>query len=324
MMLATLSAAPQSFTVSSPLLTVQSQARIPGSIAAILAGYGNGPRHEPVFLVPGAWPRSKTNLIARAIERVQQDQRNLQQAMARDIQTIETTNVQHQAGQCPCSASLKALPARNRRRAREVEELVDRSARIRLSVDHARDQADLHRFRVDRLRSAPTAFGLLRGRNSRQARSTARDRSSRSRSATASCRRIPRPVTSRSSRWWLIHQSEPASTLPDRLRRRNDRGDRHPSVLEGQARAGRWPASSSPAIVCAWLAASIPVRSIEPGEKQPVYNLDVAENRNFFVGDQGLLVHDFSFVQPVAEPFDRAADLASQGRRENSDPAGMP
>jgi tetratricopeptide (TPR) repeat protein len=48
------------------------------------------------------------------------------------------------------------------------------------------------------------------------------------------------------------------------------------------------------------------VQSIEPGKSQMVYNLDVVENRNFLVGTAGLLVHDYSFVQPVAEPFDRA------------------
>jgi hypothetical protein len=52
-----------------------------------------------------------------------------------------------------------------------------------------------------------------------------------------------------------------------------------------------------------------PVRSIESGQSQPVFNLDVAVNRNFFVGTSGLLVHDFSVVQPVREPFDREPDL---------------
>jgi hypothetical protein len=47
------------------------------------------------------------------------------------------------------------------------------------------------------------------------------------------------------------------------------------------------------------------VRSIAPDAAQPVYNLDVAHNRDFFVGTTGVLVHDFSFVQPVLEPFDR-------------------
>jgi hypothetical protein len=46
------------------------------------------------------------------------------------------------------------------------------------------------------------------------------------------------------------------------------------------------------------------VKSIEPETAQPVYNLDVAESRDFFVGSKGLLVHDFSFVQPVMSPFD--------------------
>ncbi len=46
------------------------------------------------------------------------------------------------------------------------------------------------------------------------------------------------------------------------------------------------------------------VRAIEPGATQPVYNLDVALNRDFFVGNKGLLVHDFSLVQPVLTPFD--------------------
>ena len=49
------------------------------------------------------------------------------------------------------------------------------------------------------------------------------------------------------------------------------------------------------------------VKSIETDATQPVYNLDVAENRDFFVGTKGFLVHDFSFVQPVLAPFDRAS-----------------
>ena len=43
----------------------------------------------------------------------------------------------------------------------------------------------------------------------------------------------------------------------------------------------------------------VEIASIETDKTQPVYNLDVAENRDFFVGTKGLLVHDFSFVQPV-------------------------
>jgi hypothetical protein len=54
------------------------------------------------------------------------------------------------------------------------------------------------------------------------------------------------------------------------------------------------------------------VQSIETEKSQPVYNLDVEGNRDFFVGTTGLLVHDFSFVQPVIEPFDRRPELATK------------
>jgi hypothetical protein len=49
-----------------------------------------------------------------------------------------------------------------------------------------------------------------------------------------------------------------------------------------------------------------------------VFNLDVADNRDFFVGSNGLLVHDFSFVQPVLEPFDREPDLMTLSPKANS------
>jgi tetratricopeptide (TPR) repeat protein len=52
------------------------------------------------------------------------------------------------------------------------------------------------------------------------------------------------------------------------------------------------------------------IESIEPDQTQPVYNLDVVDNRNFFVGKGGLLVHDFTFVQPVLAPFDRLLETA--------------
>ena len=47
------------------------------------------------------------------------------------------------------------------------------------------------------------------------------------------------------------------------------------------------------------------IESIEPGPTQMVFNLSVAENRDYLVGTAGLLVHDFSFVLPVSDPFDR-------------------
>ena len=75
-----------------------------------------------------------------------------------------------------------------------------------------------------------------------------------------------------------------------------------------RVKAGRWRGSSRPAIACGWSAARSRSNAIEAGKTQPVYNLDVALNRDFFVGAKGLLVHDFSFVRPVIEPFDREPD----------------
>jgi hypothetical protein len=57
------------------------------------------------------------------------------------------------------------------------------------------------------------------------------------------------------------------------------------------------------------------IQAIEPAATQRVYNLDVAKNRNFFVGKRGLLVHDFSFVQPVLAPFDRLVEPAPRETR---------
>src|SRR5262249_21978436 len=56
----------------------------------------------------------------------------------------------------------------------------------------------------------------------------------------------------------------------------------------------------------------VTVTRIEPGRVVPVYNLDVAEDADFFVGQRGVLVHDntlpdlgkppFDAVNPPAEP----------------------
>ncbi|MDG3003400.1 polymorphic toxin-type HINT domain-containing protein [Paludisphaera mucosa] len=46
------------------------------------------------------------------------------------------------------------------------------------------------------------------------------------------------------------------------------------------------------------------VAAIEPGLARPVYNLDVADNLDFFVGRNGFLVHDFSIVREPTRPFD--------------------
>ena len=48
------------------------------------------------------------------------------------------------------------------------------------------------------------------------------------------------------------------------------------------------------------------IESVESDTVKPVFNLDVARNRNFFVGQHGCLVYDFSIVQPVIDAVRRA------------------
>jgi hypothetical protein len=55
----------------------------------------------------------------------------------------------------------------------------------------------------------------------------------------------------------------------------------------------------------------VEVQSVTDEAVQPVFNLEVAGNRDYFVGKTGALVHDYSFVQTVREPFDREPDLAA-------------
>ncbi|MDR3621633.1 MAG: polymorphic toxin-type HINT domain-containing protein [Paludisphaera borealis] len=65
-----------------------------------------------------------------------------------------------------------------------------------------------------------------------------------------------------------------------------------------------------PGDVVRTLGGSLALEAVEPAGTAPVFNLDVAENRDFFVGESGFLVYDFSVVQPVARPFDVAAVAA--------------
>ena len=51
------------------------------------------------------------------------------------------------------------------------------------------------------------------------------------------------------------------------------------------------------------------VESIEPDAVIPVFNLEVAENSSYFVGQAGFLVHDYTVVRPVATPFDATPTL---------------
>jgi hypothetical protein len=55
------------------------------------------------------------------------------------------------------------------------------------------------------------------------------------------------------------------------------------------------------------------VKSTSKDVVQPVYNLEVAGPRTFFVGTAGLLVHDHSTVEAVAAPFDAVPSLSLLG-----------
>jgi hypothetical protein len=54
------------------------------------------------------------------------------------------------------------------------------------------------------------------------------------------------------------------------------------------------------------------IRTVEEAPVQPVFNLDVAESRTYFVGDSAMLVHDNTLPppHPVAPPFDQVAESA--------------
>ncbi|WP_435020613.1 polymorphic toxin-type HINT domain-containing protein [Tundrisphaera sp. TA3] len=52
------------------------------------------------------------------------------------------------------------------------------------------------------------------------------------------------------------------------------------------------------------------VTAVADDRVQPVFNLEVAEGRSFFIGAAGALVHDNSLVEPVAAPFDAPARRA--------------
>jgi hypothetical protein len=60
------------------------------------------------------------------------------------------------------------------------------------------------------------------------------------------------------------------------------------------------------------------VKSVEPAGVEPVYNLKVIRAQSFFVGDQGLLVHDNSEVRPVGKPFDAPPGPSAPDSRAGS------
>jgi hypothetical protein len=64
-----------------------------------------------------------------------------------------------------------------------------------------------------------------------------------------------------------------------------------------------------PGEVLRTLGNTVRVISVEPGAVEPLYNLDVAHNRSFFVGKGGLLVHDNTLPPVRQAPFDAPPNL---------------
>ena len=95
MLLATMTTAPQSVTVASP--TSGGHASQLGASLGPLASAAVDPNINPFFWF-AAMGAQQDQVVARAIERVQQDQQTLEQEMAKDIRTIEATNAGIQAG----------------------------------------------------------------------------------------------------------------------------------------------------------------------------------------------------------------------------------
>jgi hypothetical protein len=58
------------------------------------------------------------------------------------------------------------------------------------------------------------------------------------------------------------------------------------------------------------LGGVVEVKSVTQGQVEPVYNLKLMQGQSFFVGQQALLVHDNSAVEPVPQPFDLAPAFA--------------
>jgi hypothetical protein len=108
----------------------------------------------------------------------------------------------------------------------------------------------------------------------------------------------------------LVHHNPPSATLKLRL-------GGETVIATGIHRfwkAGRgWTMARDlkPGDVVRDIGGTSKLESVAPGKVEAVYNLDVAQNRNFFVGQRGHLVYDFSVVQPVVSAFDQVPVLAA-------------
>jgi hypothetical protein len=102
----------------------------------------------------------------------------------------------------------------------------------------------------------------------------------------------------------VVHHNAPSQTLRVRL----DTGDTVvPSIYHRFWRAGHGWAEArylKAGDVLRTLGGRAKVEVIEPAETVPVYNLDVAGGRTFFVGKSDALVHDNTLPQTHLRPFD--------------------
>ena len=113
----------------------------------------------------------------------------------------------------------------------------------------------------------------------------------------------------------VVHHNKPSKTLRIRLT-----GDETlvSSVYHRFWRSGRgWALARElePGDKLRTLGGQVRVASIEPGDVVPVYNLDVAGNRSFFVGQGSVLVHDNSLPEVRLRPFDELPVLKPERAR---------
>lgn len=102
----------------------------------------------------------------------------------------------------------------------------------------------------------------------------------------------------------VVHHNQPSKTL--RIKLANDE-TLVSSVYHRFWRSGvGWfmARELKPGDTLRLLGGQVKVASIEPGDVVPVYNLDVARKRTFFVGAAGVLVHDNTLPLVRLAPFD--------------------
>jgi hypothetical protein len=107
----------------------------------------------------------------------------------------------------------------------------------------------------------------------------------------------------------VVHHNKPSKTL--RIKMTNDETVVS-SVYHRFWRSGLgWALARelNPGETLRVLGGQVKVASIEPGDVVPVFNLDVARKRSFFVGQSGMLVHDNTLPEARLTPFDAPPTL---------------